>query len=240
MEGALWFVGIAVAGSEPPQSEPNRNLTEIVPARLSAEDRAEARLALDDPAPLTLFELATRMALALQRPLYLAEGMSLHRRRVLVEVGPQEPTDEEWWEVFRSALRAAGFEATHREDGVFIEPLERAKCRECAAESEVRVTRLFRPDISWSVDLVPLLGGMLSPDADKVALEATRSLIVTDIQDNVSKVQALFYCVDWGDGPEVSMHPLRYARADDVRMIVELLVGGSALVRGSPPRAGWR
>jgi general secretion pathway protein D len=137
--------------------------------------------------------------------------------------------------IFLSALRLQGFTAVESGSVTTILPEADAKLHAGAAPAHVALggdrlqTQVFALKYTSATQMLPVLRPIISPNNPIAAFAGNNSLIVTDYEENLRRIERILEAVDRPGGGEVTIVALHYAAAGDVVQTLSRVLSDSVV-----------
>ncbi len=144
-------------------------------------------------------------------------------------------TPKEVYEVFLSVLQVHGFAAVPTDSVIKIVPEINAKqgptpiiTNDRNVPGDELVTKVIHLDHVPAAQLVPILRPLVPQQGHLAAYAPTNTLIITDHEANVERLQKIIQGVDLKDSDQVEIVQLKYASASELVRILNALGQGTS------------
>jgi general secretion pathway protein D len=235
---------------EPPQLSVHTEITDagvrVVPDRQVPPEAGEAERLLLEFGETNLFDLTLFFADVMRKNFLIDDENALRSKSVML-IGHEDMGLDEAWEAYLSALRVHDFTTSETGELVTVVPLTEASRRSEGVRSgnahrggEQIVTQLLPVTNGTAADLLSVVKPLLASEAEVIAYAPANTLIVTDTATNVAKIATLVeQLAIAAPASTLQLTSLVYAKADEVRAVIEALYGPAHEVkpiRGQPTR----
>ncbi len=145
------------------------------------------------------------------------------------------------YQIFLSAIKAAGFSAVEGPGGVVkIIPEAEAKqgawlSKDDPSRSDQWITHVVSLQNVSAAQMVQFLRPMMSPHALISPYSPTNTLIITDTAASIRNILQVLEQVDKAGSTEVTVIPLQHASASDIAQLISRLDAGSGAVVATVP-----